>query len=414
MADCEVRAGTTATLGTVEGELRAGRNVTIRARSGGRVVVTGGAIFEGAVAIGCGFECGSMRVEGRGYGPGGDVTVRGDLTVHERADINASTRIDGDVRADDLDVGGHFRSRSLTSRRARVGGHMTVQDALRAESVDVGGHAKVGGEVDLVNLRVGGHAEIGGGKITGEIKVRGHLRTSKELSFGELEVFGTLRLPAGSGGRRLKAIGTVEFEGDARCDELDVSGTARVRGDLAAQSIEVRGRLSVSGSIMVAKKLRVYGTTDATRAIECDTLGVLGKLSAQRVTAAGHVDIAGEVDTAAGLKAESVLVGRGSRVAGPLVGGEIEVGRETDFGSMWGLPWWRSAVGGTTRVEDLHGATVRIGSNSSAGRVFGEVVELREGAAARQVMYTKDLKLSGGHHLHEPPVKAERLPDPPL
>ncbi|MGA2663472.1 MAG: polymer-forming cytoskeletal protein [Nitrososphaerales archaeon] len=413
MTDCEVRAGTTATLGTVEGELRAGRNVTIRAQSGGRVVVTGGATFEGAAAIGCDFECRSMRVEGRGYGPGGDVAVRGDLTVHERADINASTRVAGDVRADDLDVGGHFRSRSLTARRARVGGHMTVEGALKAESVDVGGHAKVGGAVDLVNLRVGGHAEIGGGKITGEIKVRGHLRTSKELSFGEVEVFGSLRLPAGSGGHRLKAIGTVEFEGDARCDELEVSGTARVRGDLAAESIEVRGRLSVSGSIRVVKKLRVYGTVDATGAIQCETLGVLGRLTAEHVTAAGHVDIAGEVNTAAGLKAGSVLVGRSSRVTGPLVGGEVEVGRETDFGSMWGLPWWRSAVGGTTRVEDLYGTTVRIWPNSSVGRVFGEVVELREGTVARRITYTSDLKLSGGR-VHDPPVKAEKLPDPPL
>ena len=43
MADVELRAGAVAKLQRVEGELRAGRNVTIRAEPGGRVVVTGGA-----------------------------------------------------------------------------------------------------------------------------------------------------------------------------------------------------------------------------------------------------------------------------------------------------------------------------------------------------------------------------------
>lgn len=414
MAESEVSAGATAKLGRVEGELRAGRGATIKAESGGKVVVTGGATFDGAVTIDCDFECQTMRVEGRGYGPGGNVTIRGKLTVHGRADINATARVDGEVESEDLDVSGHFQSRSLTSKRVRVGGHMTVEGALKAESADVGGHMRVRGGVDLVNLRVGGHAEIEGGTISGEVKVRGHLRTSKRLTFGEVEVFGSLTLPAGSGGQRLSALGTVEFKGDASCKELDVSGTARIRGDCTADNIEVKGKLDVSGSLKVSKRLRVYGTMDSRGPVECETLGVLGKLVAERVSAGGHADIAGEVNTQAGLKAQSVLIGRGSKVTGPLVGGEIEVGRETDFGSMWGLPWWRSAVGRMTTVEDVHGGTVRIGQNSSARRVFGEVVELKEGSTVYQVTYTKVLNMASKQYLHDPPVKADRLPEPPL
>lgn len=414
MADVDVRGGSTARLGRIEGDLNAGRDATIKAESGGKVVVTGAASFDGPVTIDCDFECQSMRVEGRGYGPGGNVTVRGNLSVHGRADINASTRVDGEVEADDLDVGGHFESRSLTARRARMGGHVKVHGALKAESVDAGGHLSVQGEVDLVNLRVGGHADIEGGRITGEIRARGHFSASKPLNFGEAEVFGKMKLPAGSTGRRLSAIGTVEFAGDASCSELDVGGTARVGGDCTGETVDVRGKMDVSGSLKVAKRLRVFGTVDAGRTVECETLGVLGRLVAERVYASGHADIAGEVKTSTGLKAQSILVGRGSKVTGPLVGGEVEVGRETDFGSMWGLPWWRAATGRMTTVEDVHGQTVHIGPYSSAERVFGEVVELKEGSTVYQVTYTKDLRTSGKPRLHDPPVKSDRLPEPPL
>ncbi len=124
--------------------------------------------------------------------------------------------------------------------------------------------------------------------------------------------------------------------------------------------------------------------------------------------------MAGEVKTTAGLKAKSVQVGRGSKVTGPIVGEEVEVGRETDFGSMWGLPWWRSAIGSVTTVGDVYGQSVRVCQRSSAKRVYGDVVELQDGAVVQQVTYTKGLKLPGKYSLHEPPVKTARLPAPPL
>ena len=75
---------------------------------------------------------GEEEVISEGFVPGGDVVVHGDLTVHGSADLNATVRVDGAVKCEDLDVGGDFQSKSLTSNRARVGGHMTIEGALEA------------------------------------------------------------------------------------------------------------------------------------------------------------------------------------------------------------------------------------------------------------------------------------------
>jgi cytoskeletal protein CcmA (bactofilin family) len=414
MADQVVKAGASTRLARVDGDLKVGRNARISAQSGGKVVVTGAAHFVGPVLIECDIECGSLEVEGRGYGPSGDVTIRGSLTVHGRADIDATAKVEGAISTEDLDVAGHLESGPIVSKKIRVGGHLTTKGDVKTGTLDVGGHMRVHGRVDVTDLRVGGHAEFEGGAISGEIKVRGHFKPSSRLDFGEIQVFGTLTLPAGSTGQKLFALGKVEFEGDADCRLLEISGSARVCGDCASENVEVKGKLDVGGSLRVAERLRIYGNTKAGGEVACGELGVLGKAEARSVTVVGKADIAGEVETRAGLKARSVFVGRGSKVVGPLVGDEIEVGKDADFGSVWGLPWWRSMVGQTTTVEDLHGGIVRLGQRSSAKRIFGKVVELKQGSMAHEVVYTEELRLPSDYFLREPPTKVEKLPDPPL
>jgi len=414
MSDIIVREGETAKLGRVDGDLKVGKNARITAESGRKVSVTGTAHFDGRVTIDCDFECQAMRLEGRGWGPGGDVTVKGDLMVHGVADIDASVRVAGGILAGDLDVGGHLRSGPLKSTRLRVGGHLETKGGLESGDVDVGGHMTVRDQVAISNLRVGGHLKIGGGTISGEIKVRGHLTTVKSLTFGNVQVYGHTLLPAGSSGGRISALGKVVFEGDATCKELDVTGGAIVYGDCNSEDIEAKGNLEVRGEMHVSRRFRVFGAADCRGAVECDTLGVSGRLVAERVSAEAKADIVGEVNTSLGLKSASVAVGKGSKVTGSLIGDRVEIGNEMDFGSAWGLPWWRSAVGKTTVVEDVYGKDVRIGSNSRARRVFGDVVELANGGMAEEVNYTKELKLPKEYHLTKPPAKMAKLPDPPF
>jgi cytoskeletal protein CcmA (bactofilin family) len=415
MSEYVVKAGATATLGRVDGDLRSGKGATIKAESGRKVVVMGNTFFEGPVRIDCEFECQSMRVQGRGYGPSEDVAIRGNLTVHGRADIDASVKVDGEIKSEDFDVGGHLKSESLVSKRVRVGGHMDIEGGLEADTVEVGGHMTVSGAVHLVNLRVGGYAKVGGGVISGEISIRGHLISANKLAYGNLKVFGHMRLPADSSGERLSALGKVEFEGDAVFKEMEVNGVAKVRGNCDAEHVEVNGKFVVSGSLRVSKRFDVYGVADVNREISCDNLEVEGKLAADIIRISDQAQIVGEVETSQGLKARAIQVGKGSKVKGPLVGEQIELAKEIELkGGIFGQVWKWKSIKRMTKVEDVHGKIVTIGSNSQARHVFGEVVQIEEGGMAEDVTYTKEVRLPKQYHLDKPPLKAARLPDPPI
>lgn len=125
---------------------------------------------------------------------------------------------------------------------------------------------------------------------------------------------------------------------------------------------------------------------------------------------------AGEARTARGLKAKSVLVGKGSRVRGPIVAEQVQIGSQMDFGSIWGLPWWRGTLGRMAAVEDVYGGEVKVENHSRAKRIFGEKVVLEEGSMADQVIYTKEVKLPlhKRYFLEKPPMKTEKLPDSPI
>jgi cytoskeletal protein CcmA (bactofilin family) len=414
LPDLFVGAGETAKLGRVEGNLKVGKNARLRAESGRKILVAGAVDLGGRVTIDCDFECRSMRLEGRGWGPGGDVVVNGDLVVQETADLDASLRVTGGIVAGTLDVGGHLRSGPLTSKRLRVGGHLEISGKLQSGDVDVAGHTTVRGEVTLENLRVGGHAKLRGGAIAGEVRVRGHLTVDTPLRFGRAQVYGNTVLPAGSSGDRLSALGRVEFEGDADCREFEITGSARVGGDCNSEEVEVKGALDVEGSAHVANKLRVFGAADVRGAVECDALGVSGRLNAEATTAGDFIDIVGEVNTIRGARAKTITVGKGSKVFGPLIGEQVEIGREMDFGSAWGLPWWRANLGGKTIAGDVYGKSVKIGANSRVKRVFGEVVELENGCIADEVNYTKEVRLPAKFFLTKEPRKVETIPVSPL
>ena len=376
--------------------------------------MTGVARFEGPVTIDCGFQCRSMRVEGRGYGPGGDVVVRGSLVVDGDADLDASVKVEEGVTAERLDVGGHLESGPITSKMVRVGGHLTTSGSLSSGDVDVGGHMKVRGEVEIVNLRVGGHAEVEGGTISGEVKVRGHFETTKKLTYGTINVFGKLSLPAGSVGEKLMAMGKVEFEGDTSCKAIEVNGMAEVNGSCSASNVQVNGKLDVYGSLKVTEGLEILGSTIVQEKTECGALKVGGRLVSDSVVSLAEARVAGEVRTTKGLKAKSVLIGTGSRVNGPVIGEEVEVGAGVDIGGFFAhATSWRT-IGRMTRVDDVYGKEIRIDRYSQARRVFGDVIKMQRGSIADELVYTKDADIPPGVHLERPAKKVDRLPDAPI
>lgn len=415
MPDQVIREGATARLGDVSGDLRVGKHASITAESGRKVTVAGVAYFEGPVTIACDFECGRMRVAGKGFGPGpahGNVVVRGDLTVHGDLEIDASADVSGEIKAERVDIGGHLESKDIASKTVRVGGHMKTRGSLKAGDTDVGGHLTVDGQIDIANLRVGGHTDVGGGSIRGEIQVRGHLKTRGKLSFGDLKVFGHMTLPAGSSGERLNALGKVVFEGDASCNTIEVNGAASVRGGLGAESIKVNGKLEAQ-SLKVAEKLEVFGSAEVGKEIDCGVLEVGGRLVAEKATAGGQAEIGGMVRTRLGLKAKEVAIGAGSRVGGPIIGETVMVGKGV-ITSAWAALSSLRSLGRMTTVEDVYGRDVTIDRYSRAKRVYAEKVRMQSGSMADEVNYTKEADISEGVHLENPPRKVDRLPDPPF
>jgi cytoskeletal protein CcmA (bactofilin family) len=417
VSDFEVKRNSTATLGRIVGGLKVGTGATLIAEDGEKITVTESAHFDGPVTIKSDFECQSMRIEGRGFGPGGIVKVLGDLIVHGSADITAHLYVEGELKSETLDVDGHLKSKSLTSKRVRVGGHMQTNGKLEAETVDVGGHFTVSEGVKLVNLDVGGHAWVGGGTISGDTKVMGHFESTGNLDYGQLKVLGHIRLPAGSSGQHLSIHGDVKFAGDTSCKDVKITGVARVAGSYTAEAVEVFGKFDVAGSLNVSKDLKVFGTMEVKQRLECDSIVVGGKLSAEQILTRGQAVLAGDVEVARGLKAKSIVVGKGSKVTGPLAGEEIDIGVKVDmdigpWGSLWSGRWL--SVGRMTSVEDVHGKVVKMKSYSRAKRVFAEVVEMDEGSMADEVTYTSELKLPSNYHLARAPVKTAKLPDPPL
>ena len=414
MAEQVVQAGSTAKLGNVAGDLRVGRRATILPESGRKVAVSGTAYFEGPVTIGCDFECGRMRVEGRGFGPSGNVVVSGNLLAREGLEIDASAEVNGTVTAQRVDVGGHLESLGVTSKGVRVGGHMKTRGVLRSDDVDVGGHLTVTEGVDISNLRVGGHAEVGGGTIRGDIKVRGHFRTSGKLSYGTVQVYGSLVLPAGSSGESVTAFGRVEFEGDARCNILEVDGVARAQGDLEASDLKVNGKLEVKGSLKVGQKFEVLGSAEVKSQVGCGVLAVGGRLVADRVEASERVEIGGQVWTKGGLKGSEVAVGAGSRVNGPIVGESVVIGKGVMLGGFWAHMSTLQTLAHPTRVDDVYGKEVRVERYSQAKRIYGETVRMQAGSMADEVNYSKEADISEGVHLENPPKKVDGLPEAPF
>jgi cytoskeletal protein CcmA (bactofilin family) len=410
--DLTVARGETTKLGLVEGVLKIGRNATVQAESGRKVVVTGGVVFDGGATVDCSLECVAVEVRARAH-TGGTIKVHGDLTVHQAADIADSLEVAGTARADTLDVGGHLTAESIISKRVRIGGHLKVSGLLESESVDVAGHLAALGRVKMVDLHVGGHAEVGGGAISGTIMVRSDFLANSALEYGELQTYGHVNLPAGSKGDRMSALGRVEFGGDTSCRRLDVKGVAQIAGNCSSEDVEVGGKMNVSGSLIVHRELKVFGVTEVGGKVKCESMIVGGRLKADVFFVEGEADIDGDVESIHGLKAKTIFVRRGSRVVGPLVGDRIEIGKTA---GAWRFPLGGrlAASGRNTSVQDVHGGTIVMGHASRAKVVFAEALEMDDGSHAEQVAYTKTLKLRMNNLLSRPAVKVTELPAPPI
>jgi cytoskeletal protein CcmA (bactofilin family) len=409
MADVKVSHGASMKLGRVEGHLDVGNKATLRAADGNLIVVTGRARFGGDATVECGLECESLTVE-----RSGTLAVSGNLTVHGGLDVSNSIEVQGKMKAEDVDVGGRVRARSVSCKRMRVGGIAEVSESLQAESVEVGGKINARGNLDVKDLQVGGKAEIGGGAITGTINVGGKFESSSTLDFGELQVYGMGSLAAGSKGKRIVVSGKLEAKGDLQCDQIEVSGVATVSGDCKAVRVDVKGKMDVAGSLNASERLDVYGVTEVGDAFSGENLRVSGKFSAEKALVTRDAEIYGTFETRKGLKAQSITVRSGTRCTGPLIGEVVEVGGS---GPGWTAFVWGQRLrlqAGTSRVEDVYASKLVVGPGSRARRIFAETVELGSGCEVDGVTYVRELKVAEHVKIVRPVDKVDKLKEPPL
>ena len=410
-----VESGSTAKLDRVDGELRVGRGARVTAAKGKAVTVTGGARFDGGAEVDCDFECDSLWAES------GTIKVIGDLRVRKGIDVAHTAQVDGEIRAEQVDVGGRLTAGSVVCEKSvRVGGTVEVRQGLEADTVDVGGVVTVRGLVKLRDLEVGGKAEVGGGSISGRTRVGGIFESRGPLDFGDMQVYGKCTLPAGCKGEKISTFGKLSVNGKISCMDIEAGGLADVDGDCSAGKVKINGRLNVTGSLSVEAAVENYGLGEVGGEFRAAELNANGKLRAKRIVLVERADVSGEVETREGMKAKLIIVGSGSKCRGVLVGGRVELG-EGRFGlADWSANWVGQAinmrlVGRETRVEDVYADEVVLAPYTRCGKVFAKKVEVGEGCVVDQLSYTEEVTGDTRRaHFTREPQKVDKLPPFPL
>jgi len=195
---------------------------------------------------------------------------------------------------------------------------------------------------------------------------------------------------------------------------------ADVRGNCRSKTVTINGRLDVSGSLSASETLDNFGSSEIRGDFAGEELHVGGRFKASKAVVENQAEIAGEVETSKGLKAKSILVGSGSRVRGPLVGGRIELSKSKMVMADWNANWMGQAVsmrlvGRMTYAEDVYGDEVILGPSTRCRNIFAKTVELGAGSVVERVTYTDELR-RGHHevHLTRPSKKVDKLPPFPL
>ena len=415
MSELRINRGRSTKLGRVEGDLRVGKNGRIEAIDGKCVTVTGSVHFEGAAELNCDFECDSLIVGG-----GGVLKARGNLIVHKKLDIVHSIEADGFVKAEEIDVGGKIHAETIECKSLRSGGVVEVTESLTAESVNVGGKVIAPHNVKITNLDVGGQVNVGGGSILGNIRVGGKFESRSRLEFGDLQVFGHTTFVDSCKGRRISTFGKVSAAVDLECDEIDVQGITEIHGDCIGKRMEVNGKLGVHGTLTALESVEIYGTAEIQQGLRSPSLKIGGKFRAARAEVSGEADLAGAVETSQGLRGNIVLVRSGSRCNGPIVGNLVEIGKSGLVIANWNKKWAGQIaaihmIGRMTRVEDIYGKEVHLGSSSRSGKVYADVVEVNAGAIADELLYTTELRGPVEKvYFQHPPRRVSELPVPPI
>jgi cytoskeletal protein CcmA (bactofilin family) len=389
MEETLIRAGQSAKVGTVQGDLRAENHALIQPSEGSRVIVIGQALFEGSVEVDSDIECGSLRSRD------GLVRVNGHLIIHEDIDVEEALYARGTVKAKKIDVGGRLSvGQSLEAQRADVGGSLEVQGSICADSVDVGGSLEVLGGVVLKDLETGGRVDVGGGEVSGGVDVGGTFASHKLLRFDRIEVGGTIEL-AGGEGRLIDVGGRLQSNGDLKCDQLDVGGFVDVEGSFSGRRAEVGGRIKVSGDLLLSERLEVGGSAEIGGVLSGADVEVGGQLKASKGLLSGRAEVGGILEAPQGFKASVIELGKEAKCVGTLVGGSVHIRKHS-------------------QIQDVYCSQLVVEGGTKLGKVYAESAEFGDACVVEGLVYTRELREGARVVYLTPPQKSTSLPPFPL
>jgi cytoskeletal protein CcmA (bactofilin family) len=260
----------------VEGGLKVGNNAKIETSSSDvkLVVVSQGAFFEGSAEVNCSFECETLRVGYRGRQP---LRIGGNLTVHNKLEIGESIEVLGTIEAEEIDLMGKIRARSIKCDRFNALGNASVVGNLDCDVMEISKVTKVQG--NCVAKTVG---------ISGQLRLQGTLESAESIiiygSADVSQVIKSLCLKIGGRFRALRAEigGEIDLTGEAETAQGLLGNTviiatgSKCRGPIVGDRVEV----GKSGAVLADRRTSWAGQSIKLRVIGKETRveDVYGKL----------------------------------------------------------------------------------------------------------------------------------------
>ncbi|MEM2452325.1 MAG: hypothetical protein QW481_05010, partial [Candidatus Methanomethylicia archaeon] len=228
------------------------------------------------------------------------------------------------------------------------------------------------------------------------IYVGGKLESHGYIKFDTINVGGSLKIIEGCEGEKVIVGGKMVVEGPTKIKSMDIGGKADIRGNFTGDNVKIGGKMEVNGWIKISGGISVGGIIRVNEDVDVKWLEVGGKVKARSIIAEEYIDVGGEIETDNGAKAKIIKLGKRGKAKGPLIGGEIHLGRESE-------------------VEDIYAENLVMGSESEAENIYVKTAVIRDECTIHgKIYYTEKIEVGRNVHLTFEPQKVQELPKPPL
>ena len=234
-----VKGGSTVRLGRVEGELKIGNNVKIEPSSSVEklVVVSQGAYFEGSAEVNCSLECETLKVGYRGRQP---LRINGNLRVRKKLEIGESIEVLGIIEAEEIDVLGKIRARSIKCERFNALGNAWVIGNLDCDVMEISKVTKIQGNCFAKTVGVNGELRLQGTLESAEsVMIYGTADVSQVIKSPSLKIGGKFRALRAEVGGEIDLTGEAETAQGLLGNTVIIATGSKCRGPIVGDRVEV-------------------------------------------------------------------------------------------------------------------------------------------------------------------------------